>query len=367
MATPPDPSPAEAILAAVEDHGPISFAEYMELALYGPGGFYERPAVGTSGHFLTSPHVHPVFGQLLAAALRELWEHLGRPAPFRLVEVGAGDGTLAAGLLPALAGLPVAYTAVERSPGSRAALRDRGLQVVGDLGALGPLDGSCVLANELLDNLPFRVVRRRGDTLVELRVGRRGRSLCPVEVPAEPALAALAPRLEAGEEAAIPWEALAFVDQLARTLTRGYALLIDYGEATGGSPGRVHGYRGHRMVEDVLQGPGGADITAGVDFAAVLHRAEAGGLRPLGLVSQREALLALGFGAWARGELDRQRRLLDGGAGLEAVRAWGGRSRATLLVDAAGLGRLRWLLVATHGLPAPPWLRVARGGRLPAD
>ena len=76
-------------------------------------------------------------------------------------------------------------------------------------------------------------------------------------------------------------------------------------------------------------------------------------------VKQHRALLALGFETWLREELERQTALLDEGDGLEAVRAWSGRSRATLLVDPSALGRLRWLLIASPGLPSPPWLDAA--------
>src|SRR3990172_12872436 len=86
---------------AIEARGPISFAEFMEIALYGPGGFYERPPIGERGHFVTSPHVHPVFAELLANALESFWEALERPAPFRLLEAGAGGGTLASRILEA--------------------------------------------------------------------------------------------------------------------------------------------------------------------------------------------------------------------------------------------------------------------------
>src|SRR6266480_651725 len=114
-------TPTEAIRDAIEARGPITFAEFMELSLYGPGGFYQTPPVGSGGDFVTSPHVHPVFCELVAAALRELGEHLGRPT-LRLAEVGAGDGTLARCVLAGAGELPIAYTAVERSPGARTAL-----------------------------------------------------------------------------------------------------------------------------------------------------------------------------------------------------------------------------------------------------
>src|SRR6266480_840989 len=138
-------TPMEAIRVAIEGRGPITFAEFMELALYGRGGFYATPPIGPRGDFVTSPHVHPVFGELVAAALRELHDGLGRPTPLRVAEMGAGDGTLARGLLDAAGDLPIAYTAIERSPGARTALSTiEGIEVRAELAP--PVDA--VLGNE---------------------------------------------------------------------------------------------------------------------------------------------------------------------------------------------------------------------------
>ena len=90
---------AETIRAEIRRDGPIGFDRYMELALYGPGGYYEQPPVGAEGDFVTSPHVHPVFGQLLGSAVAELWDLLERPDPLLVDDHGAGDGTLARQLL----------------------------------------------------------------------------------------------------------------------------------------------------------------------------------------------------------------------------------------------------------------------------
>lgn len=351
---------AARIRRLVGERGPITFAEFMEHALYGPGGFYERPPVGPSGHFVTSPHVHPVFGSLLAEGFRELWAALGRPDHFPLVEVGAGDGTLAARLLESLADLPIEYTAVERSPGSRGALARLPVRVAEDLD--DRIRDGCVLANELLDNLPFRRVRGTADGPVEVGVGVDGDRFVEVESACDEELTRLRPELEPGEEAAVPTGALEFIDLLAGALSCGYALLIDYGEASGGPAGDVHGYRAHRVVEAVLEDPGSADVTAGVHFPVLIRRAEEHGLTALGPVPQRAALMALGFAGWAEGELRRQGEALRAGSGMEAIRTWGGRSRASLLVDPAGLGRLRWLVLATSGLPEPGWLTAALAG-----
>jgi SAM-dependent MidA family methyltransferase len=336
----------DAIRDAIRARGPLPFDRYMALALYGPGGFYEDPPVGPRGDFVTSPHVHPVFGALIAEAVRRLAADLHDPSPLRIAEVGAGDGTLARQVLDGLADVDVAYTAVEISPGAR----DRLGTIEGVRVAEG-LDGICdvILANELLDNLPFR--RIRGDR--EIRIGLDDERLVEVQVPwsGDPA--------PPGEERVVPDGIRAFVGSLAGALAPGYALLIDYG-AVGSTGGDVHGYRAHQVVEDPLEAPGRSDITVGVDFTDVATTAREHGLEAYGPVPQRAALVALGYEAWARTELRRQGELLDERKGIEAVRAWSGRSAASLLVDPAALGRLGWVVLASEGLPRPVWLAEQR-------
>ena len=333
------------VVTAIDDRGPISFAEYMEIALYARGGFYDAPPVGTAGHFVTSPHVHPLFGELLARGLQELWERLDRPEPLRVVEAGAGDGTLARQLESFLA-VPLDYTAVERSAGARAGLQELGLRTVTDLRSMEPLEPGVVITNELLDNLPFRRVRGTSEGPLEVRIGIDAGRIVEVEVPTDGNLEMdLAP----GDEVVIPVGALGFVDALAEVLRDGYALLIDY---AGGSNDL---YRAHHVVEIDVDAPGTTDITAGVDLAAVADHAERSGLHAFPVVSQTYALRALGFEEWFTRERDRQTELLSTGSGADAVRAWSGRNTAMELVDPIGLGRLRWLTLATPGREAPPW------------
>ncbi len=340
---------ADAIRAAISDHGPIAFSEFMEQALYGPGGYFEGTPVGARGDFVTSPHVHPIFGELLGRAVRGMHEALGRPASFRIAEVGAGDGTLARQLLDALADLAPAYVGVEIGAAARASLEATdGIDVRAELD--GPAD--VVIANELLDNLPFRIVRDGREVRIAAEEDRF------VETLIEPNDDVIAAAGERGEQV-IPVGAHDFVDRLASTLTRGYALLIDYG-GIGTTGGPVHGYRDHRVVEDVLYAPGSTDITSGVDFGSLASYAERRGLTAFPSVTQQAALMALGFEGWFRSELERQQDLLQARVGLEAVRTWSGRSRATLLIDPAALGRLRWLVLATSGLPSPGWLAEAQ-------
>ncbi|HYZ12996.1 MAG TPA: SAM-dependent methyltransferase [Actinomycetota bacterium] len=351
---------AERIRRRILADGPITFAEFMEEALYGRGGFYDATPIGSSGHFVTSPHVHPVFSRLVGAALEQIWVNLDRPIPLRVVEVGAGDGTMAREIVTGFerAAIEISYEAVEASTAAREALSAITPHVAGSIVEIEPLDPGLVVANELLDNLPFRRIRQRGGTPVEIRIAADGDGFVEVEQPVEDEqLNGLS--LGDGEEAVIPTGALGFVDALGRTIQRGYALLIDYASTDTGTE-RVHGYRDHRVVADVLDAPGSADITAGVDLDAISRRARETGLVAFETVSQRDALTALGLADWLGEERRYQQEMLDSSSGDEAVRAWGSRSRAQLLADPAGLGRLRWLVIGTAGLAEPPWLSRAR-------
>ena len=300
---------AERVRAAIEDHGPIGFDEYMELALYGPGGFFDVPPVGPDGHFVTSPHVHPfVFSHCLRDSMLDAWFALGEIEPLPVVELGAGDGAL---------------------------------------------------ANELLDNLPFLPVRARPDGPMEVRVGLNDNLFVEVEVPLSNA-SIDPPSLRPGEETTVPVGGFALLEELALVLRRGYVLLIDYGSVSGPA-GPVHGYREHREVADVLAEPGGTDVTAGVDVSMIAERARGVGLRPFEPVTQASALGSLGYDRWERTMREQQSRLQGAGLGSEAVRVWGSRSRASLLAEPSGFGGFWWLVLATEGLPEPPWLLRARG------
>jgi SAM-dependent MidA family methyltransferase len=357
-----------ALRAAIADHGPISFAEFMEHALYGPGGFFERPPVGAEGHFVTSPHVHPwVFSHCLRTALIETWELLGEPDPLPVVELGAGDGTLARALLAAFDELPFprpAYTAVEIGSGGRDALSQLGVRVLERAERLEPFEG-VVVANELLDNLPFLVAVGVPDGVAEIRIGLEGDAFVEVEVPwTSPLPEGVELEVLVGLRTAVPVGAFALLGTLARVLRRGHAVLVDYGTVAGPTGG-AHGYRGHRSTADLLSAPGTTDVTSAVDLAMVERVAAASGLEVLGRVRQRDALEALGFGRWADTMRQTQTTLQATGRSAQATRVWQARSRASLLVDPEHLGGLWWLVLGTPGLGPPPWLGRAAEGRPP--
>src|SRR2546426_870980 len=184
MCAKPSPNPGsmagltDRLRARIQAQGPLTFAEFMEVALYDPeDGFYSRPAVGAAGDFVTSPHVSPVFGILLATQVEEYWRLLGRPEPFAVGEVGAGDGTLSSevlGSLPPAIRDSAHYLAVDRSPGARESLKANDVSVAAELTDVVAGLVGCILANELLDNLPFHRLRRTAHGLVEVYVGWEG-------------------------------------------------------------------------------------------------------------------------------------------------------------------------------------------------
>ena len=339
----------------IRAQGPITFAAFMEAALYDPEGFYADLPIGADRDFVTSPHVSPAFGSLLARQLAQCWELLGRPSPFRVVELGAGDGTLARQVLAEAATAPplaeaMTYATVERSPAARRALAEAGILV----GASLEDTAHVVLANELLDNLPFHRLRRRGGGVVEVLVDAGPHGFVEVEGPATPeAMGALDRELDPGEERPVSPAALELVDRIAQTLAPGYAFLFDYGFGEGEPPGEVHAYRGHRVSGDVLSEPGSRDITAAVDLGAIGSRARHAGLEVWGPIPQREALLGLGMRLWLQGVRRRTEDAEARGDHDESRRLFEARSRASILIDEAKLGGLRLLVLGSEGLPAP--------------
>ncbi len=134
----------------------LRFDEYMRVALYGEDGFYNSGgrAGRRGGHFLTSPEVGPLFGAVLAQAIDGWWRQLGEPADFTVIDVGAGPGTLARAILAAEPACAPRYVAVETSAAQRADHPD-GVDSRAELPQPG--GPGVVIANELLDNLPFRL------------------------------------------------------------------------------------------------------------------------------------------------------------------------------------------------------------------
>jgi SAM-dependent MidA family methyltransferase len=341
--------------------GPISFARFMALALLHPDhGYYAtRPAIGRHGDYVTAPELHAAFGACLAQQAAELWRAVGQPAPFTLLEWGAGTGALARDLIGAAArDAPFAaaldYAIHEVSPAlaaSQAATLAAAGLTTRWTSAPAPAVG-LVLANEVLDALPVHRLTVRDGYLYELLVDWRDDGF--VEVPGPLTTPALTDyladggvRLVEGQVAEINLGALAWLDAVASTLERGAIIVIDYGDTTAElyGPRRRQGtlqcYYRQTVNDDPFQRVGQQDITAHVDFGALMRRATRHGLTVAGLTTQGAFLAGLG--------LDEE--LLDLQARLPAVDYVTQRQRIADLIRPDRLGRFKVLLL-TRGLPA---------------
>ena len=346
-----------AIVAHIAEHGPIGFDDYVAHALYAPGlGFYASGGgAGRRRDFLTSPEVGPLFGLIVARALDAWWDQLGQPDPYVVVEAGAGPGTLARSILTAdsrcagalrLVLVEAAEVQWATHPAQVASRRD--LPEPGELGP-GPV---VVLANELLDNLPFGLVELAQGGWCEVGVGTmatedpgRPDGLAEILIPLDARRAAwcrgqAGPDAEIGTRLPVQAEAAAWLERAAGVAAGGRVVVFDYASTTNEMAKRpwtdwVRTYAGHARGGHPLTDPGRCDITVevAVDQLATIARPDADRtqaefLRAHGL----DELVAEGAARW---------RASGSAGGLPAI---AGRSRvheAHALTDPAGLGAFR--------------------------
>ena len=339
----------------IQDAGPITFAEFMEMALYWPdGGYYsylpEAEPFGAAGDYYTSPLAHPAFGALLAAQLYQCWRLLEGPASFYVAELGAGNGLLGRDILTAAADLPddfgrcLRYVCVDRhnAPGYG---HEPGWPGVARITAAGtPLRRlrGIILSNELLDAFPVHQVRQEQGELREVYIGLNDAGQLS-ELLAEPSSPALAARLEElgialaeGQTAEINLQLDCWAGDIAAALDAGFVLTIDYGRPAAElydsrlrPRGTLTTYYRHVQTDAPLRNIGRQDMTAQVDFSSVVNAGSRAGLTPLGFTSQGQFLRNLG--------LDRFRRRLAA-MPLSPETAAANRAGLTALARPGGLG-----------------------------
>ena len=334
----------------------------MEAALYDPeAGFYAIGGqAGRRGDFITSAEVGPLFGAVLARALDLWWVQAGSPRPFVVVEAGAGAGTLARSVLAASPACAAAlrYVLVERSAALRAE-HERGLPLVLPVHAFagglepeedtdvpppvvpdGPLAVSLealpppesahvVLANELLDNLPVRLLEHTAEGWAEIGVGA---DLAEVRLPTS-----LSPTIDVPPGSRIAWQEAAarWLRDALEVAPR--VVVFDYMTTTADMARRpwtdwLRTFRGHERGGLPLDQVGSQDITCEValdQLSIVREPATVRDQRAFLAAHGIDALVSEGREAWQRGAAT---------GGLEALR---GRSRmreAEALTDVGGLG-----------------------------
>ncbi len=300
-------------------HGPISFARYMQMALYEPGlGYYMAGTnkFGSQGDFITSPEVSELFALCLAEHARAVFECTENA----ILEFGAGSGRLAADLLKALGDVPdLHYYILEPS----AELQYRQASLIESIA--GPsaklqvtwlnrlpqeFSGYCI-ANEVLDAMPVERFH-----IVDSKVKQLGVEKCPnadqfrltnLQAPSELQAAVESIEHETGSRFAegyvseINQAAPAWIGSLAQCISNGVITLIDYGYGrreyymAERCQGTLNCYYAHHSVPDPFRYPGLQDITAHVDFTQIVESAVAADLEFIGYTSQASFLLELGI------------------------------------------------------------------------
>jgi SAM-dependent MidA family methyltransferase len=308
------------IISRIKCEGPVTFRDFMQAALYDPKhGYYNTDAekIGPSGDYYTSSNVHYAFGAVLASAIVELLSEIP-PAygPPTIVEAGAGTGQLASDILGAMREEHpeifdrLNYIVVEASPAMRAR-QQQALAASGDRVTWRSLDEMAdapicgiVFSNEMIDALPVHCVRMKHGILEEmcirvdpdetLRQSAPAPGMDPRKAefsdghlalewraPSTPRLREYLERcgvtLAEGQKAEINLEAIDWLVKAAGVLKTGFLATIDYGDVAGHlyGPDRFGGtlrsfYR-HRLTDSVLERVGEQDITASVNFTALVE------------------------------------------------------------------------------------------------
>ncbi len=347
----------ERLLGRIAAGGSLPFEGFMTACLYDPdfGYFATGPLRSEkAGDFLTSPEVSPLFGEALARYVAAEQARLGDPSGFAVVEIGAGSGSL---LRPLLAALPdgVEAYAVDVSPAARERLGDvvAPARVVASLGDLpGRLTG-VVIANEVADNLPCALAVRTGAGWEERWVGATAGELELVAAPARPEVAAWADayagRVPDGGLVEVQLAAADWLREAGALVTAGSLLVIDYGgTAEELEPRRTQGtlrtYRAHHIGPDPLTEPGATDVTADVNFTALVGVAREAGWQTE-LSRQDDFLAGLGLRDRLTELRHRELDLARSGDALERLQVRSRRTDAETLLHPRGLGDFRVLTV----------------------
>jgi SAM-dependent MidA family methyltransferase len=353
----------------IEREGGITFARFMQRALYDdPLGYYRSPErrPGRGGDFITAPEMHPLFGIAISRHIAECWSRMGEPPSFVIREYGAGVGGLAydiiAGLLDAHPELRpgLRYEMIELNDHRRRqAMRAMTEVGLGDVVVAagqpepGTFDG-VILANEVADALPIHRLIVRSGSLREAWVirGASGgfawdeRELSPdseaMEIPEYLVNHGVdLAELPEGSVIEVSPALREWTREIAQSLRRGYALIVDYGYPATELlrehrlQGTLRGYSRHTVNEDPFIDVGMQDLTAHLDFSSVIEAAEAHGMRLEGLTTQADFLERVGLGELLVNMQQQEGMTIDVYYRAQAA--------VYRLIDPGGMGRFRVL------------------------
>lgn len=303
---------SEIIIERIKKEGPLSFRDFMEMALYYPElGYYNsaQDKIGGNGDFYTSANLTAAFGAMIGRQIEEMWINLEKN-PFTIVEYGAGTGLLCHDILNYLKhNIPLyeslSYCIIEKSTCMREIQKKHLLEKVSWYNSIQeiPEINGCILSNELIDNFSVHQVIME-ERLMEVFVDYQ-EDFIEVLKPAKKELAdyfaALNVQLPKGFHTEINLEALSWLKEISQSLEKGYVITIDYGAASTElyndrrSCGTLICYYKHHKNDNPYQSIGEQDITTHINFSSLCHWGSQYGLECCGLVDQAQFLLGLGI------------------------------------------------------------------------
>jgi SAM-dependent MidA family methyltransferase len=308
------------ILERIDNEGPINFETFMEMALYYPElGYYtkEHTKIGREGDFYTSPHLHPLFGAMLGKQMEEMWEILGYPDTFDVVEMGAGLGYLAKDMLEYLKRRSgsdlfdhIGYWILELNPSLKkrqqeilSEFSDR-IKWIASMDDIEPITGT-FLSNELLDSFPIRLIETSIDKAGEIYVSRNRDNLIEVIYPLSNEVKAyleeFSIEIPPFYRTEVNLRIKDWIKSVSKKIKEGFIITIDYGYTKDDyyseerNRGTLLCYYKHQVKENPYQNIGEQDITAHVNFSSLKKWAEERGLKTLGFCPQGTYLLSLGI------------------------------------------------------------------------
>ncbi len=315
------------IIEKIKSEGPISFETFMDMCLYLPDyGYYMKHStnIGRSGDFYTSPHLHRLFGIMIAKQIYEMWKIMDEPDEFDVVEMGAGIGYLAGDILEYLRAsdegrhVPrreselfkhLRYTIIELNPALRskqqmllADFKDR-VKWISHIDELTPFKG-CFLSNELLDSFPVKIVEME-EELKEIFISLDGDGLIEIKMPCGSEVRDYFKEfnieLPYGYRTEVNLRIRDWLKSVSNRLQEGFILTIDYGYSAKDyynnerSRGTLLCYFRHKINEDPYENIGEQDITAHVNFSSLKNWADELDVRTIGFCPQGTYLVSMGL------------------------------------------------------------------------
>lgn len=296
----------------IQQNGKITFAEFMDIALYwSDKGYYtsNKSRWGVYGDYITNSDISPVFSKLLAAQLNQMWHILGEPSQFNVIEVGAGSGELSFQIEKTIKDLfPGFYMAVnfkliDVSYASKQGAKKNKFSFYSSMDEIGHGITGCIISNELIDAFPVhQVIEING--LKEIYVGYKdGQFVEIIDEPSTPRLpdyfARLDIKLEHGQKAEINVKTIDWIKSVGELLDEGFVVTVDYGfpakelfKTHRGST--LQCYYKHTMNDNPFQRIGYQDMTSKVDFTSLAKAGEESGLEVTGFTTQFYFLMGLG-------------------------------------------------------------------------